>query len=503
MGNVVKDVVWEQFQNQIGIQAGKDFIEENRGNTLDLRVSAHIQTTENFAQGKIATHNDKIDYQKRYDDWQSNFQKDENGNIITHETRTGKREATLVKGARVPFDKGRPAGSKENHTDMDHTISAGEIIRDVEANAHLSKEEQIKFANSEANLNEIGSELNRSKKDSSMKDWLDNPNANGQKPNEIFDIDEKTENQLRMKDEEARKEYKTLKDEGKKRSIQTGRQTQREEAFRIGKSALRAVVLSMLADLVKTIISKLVKWFKTKEKSFKTLLQSLKESIQTFVAGLKEKIISAGNTLITTIATAIFGPIVSVFKKIGILLKKGWTSLKNAVAYLKSPEAKNKPFSLVMLNVGKIVMAGLTAAGALALGEVIEKGLLAIPVFNIQIPLLGSLANILGIFFGAVIAGIIGAIALNLIDHAIAKKEKDKLQMQMLAKGEVVVSANVTKNWIAMNRAYENFFDNASKGMQEINDTATLLEESFENLDKSELNRKNSMDKLRAYFNKK
>lgn len=503
LGNVVKDVVWEQFQNQIGIQAGKDFIEENRGNTLDLRVSAHIQTTENFAQGKIATHNDKIDYQKRYDDWQSNFQKDENGNIITHETRTGKREATLVKGARVPFDKGRPAGSKENHTDMDHTISAGEIIRDVEANAHLSKEEQIKFANSEANLNEIGSELNRSKKDSSMKDWLDNPNANGQKPNEIFDIDEKTENQLRMKDEEARKEYKTLKDEGKKRSIQTGRQTQREEAFRIGKSALRAVVLSMLADLVKTIISKLVKWFKTKEKSFKTLLQSLKESIQTFVAGLKEKIISAGNTLITTIATAIFGPIVSVFKKIGILLKKGWTSLKNAVAYLKSPEAKNKPFSLVMLNVGKIVMAGLTAAGALALGEVIEKGLLAIPVFNIQIPLLGSLANILGIFFGAVIAGIIGAIALNLIDHAIAKKEKDKLQMQMLAKGEVVVSANVTKNLIAMNRAYENFFDNASKGMQEINDTATLLEESFENLDKSELNRKNSMDKLRAYFNKK
>lgn len=503
LGNVVKDVVWEQFQNQIGIQAGKDFIEENRGNTLDLRVSAHIQTTENFAQGKIATHNDKIDYQKRYDDWQSNFQKDENGNIITHETRTGKREATLVKGARVPFDKGRPAGSKENHTDMDHTISAGEIIRDVEANAHLSKEEQIKFANSEANLNEIGSELNRSKKDSSMKDWLDNPNANGQKPNEIFDIDEKTENQLRMKDEEARKEYKTLKDEGKKRSIQTGRQTQREEAFRIGKSALRAVVLSMLADLVKTIISKLVKWFKTKEKSFKTLLQSLKESIHTFVAGLKEKIISDGNTLITTIATAIFGPIVSVFKKIGIILKKGWTSLKNAVAYLKSPEAKNKPFSLVMLNVGKIVMAGLTAAGALALGEVIEKGLLAIPVFNIQIPLLGSLANILGIFFGAVIAGIIGAIALNLIDHAIAKKEKDKLQMQMLAKGEVVVSANVTKNWIAMNRAYENFFDNASKGMQEINDTATLLEESFENLDKSELNRKNSMDKLRAYFNKK
>lgn len=245
----------------------------------------------------------------------------------------------------------------------------------------------------------------------------------------------------------------------------------------------------MLADLMKIIISKLVKWFKTKEKSFKTLLQSLKDSIHTFVVGLKEKLISAGNTLITTITTAIFGPIVSIFKKIGILLKQGWTSLKNAVAYLKSPEAKNKPFSLVMLNVGKIVMAGLTASGALVLGEVIEKGLLAIPgaqaVFNFQIPLLGSLANILGIFFGAVVAGIIGAIALNLMDRAIAKKEKDRLQMQMLAKSEVVVSANVTKNWIVMGKAYEGFRKSANQQIDNLEKTQSNIESSSKKTDQS------------------
>lgn len=485
LGDVVKDVIWQQVQNQIGVQAGEDFIAENHGNTLDLRNSAHIQTTENFEQGKIATHNDKINYQKRYDDWQSNFQKDENGNIITHETRTGKREATLVKGARAPFDKDRPSGSKEKHTDMDHTISGGEIIRDAEANAHLSKEEQIKFANSEANLNEIDSELNRSKSDLSMNDWLDNPNSKGQKPKEIFDIDEKTEKQLRKKDKEARKEYEKLKEEGKKRSIETGRQSQKEEAFRIGKTAVRAVVLQMLADLVKTIISKLVAWFKSKEKTFKTLLESLKESIHTFVIGLKDRVLSAGNTFVTTIATAIFGPIVGVFKKIGILLKQGWTSLKNAVAYLKSPEAKNKPFSLVMLNVGKIVMAGLTAAGALVLGEVIEKGLMTIPVFNIQIPLLGSLANILGIFFGAVVAGIIGAIALNLMDRAIAKEEKDRLQMQMLAKSEVVVSANVTKNWVVMNKAYEGFKKSAHQQIDNLEKTQSNIESSSKKTNQS------------------
>src|SRR3712207_1716641 len=75
---------------------------------------------------------------------------------------------------------------------MDHTVSAGEIIRDPEANAHMIKEEQIAFANSEANLNEMDAGPNRSKGDKSMTDWLDNPNKNGQKPNEIFRSEEHT-----------------------------------------------------------------------------------------------------------------------------------------------------------------------------------------------------------------------------------------------------------------------------------------------------------------------
>lgn len=190
LGSTIKNVVWEQFLNQIAVTAGEDFIEANRGLTLDLRAEAHIQTTENFANGKIATHNTEIDYQKRYDDWQSNFVKDKNGNVVTHTTRSGKEEATLVKGARKPFDEGRPSGSAEKHTDMDHTVPAAEIIRDPEANAHMTKEEQITFANSDENLYEMDSSLNRSKGDKSTTEWLDSPNANGQKPDEIFDISE-------------------------------------------------------------------------------------------------------------------------------------------------------------------------------------------------------------------------------------------------------------------------------------------------------------------------
>ena len=425
LGSTIKNVVWEQFLNQIAVTAGEDFIEANRDLTLDLRAEAHIQTTENFANGKIATHNTEIDYQQRYDDWQSNFVKDENGNVVTHTSRSGKEEATLVKGARKPFDEGRPSGSAEKHTDMDHTVPAAEIIRDPVANAHMTKEEQIAFANSDENLYEMDSSLNRSKGDKSTNDWLDNPNANGQKPDEIFDISEEDDKAMRQKDKEAREEYEKQKKEAEERSIKAGKESRKKEAFRIGGKALRAVVMQLLAELVKKIIGKLVKWFKDKKKSFDSLIDSIKAAIKSFVGKLKKHMVNAANTLIATIATAIIGPVVGTIKKIWMMLKQGWKSLKDAVAFLKNPANQSMPTSIKVLQIGKIVMAGLSGIGALVLGEVIEKGLMTVPALAVEIPLIGSLANIIGIFMGAVVAGIIGAIVINLLDNATAKKRRE------------------------------------------------------------------------------
>lgn len=440
LGNIIKDVVWEQFLNQVAVTAGEDFIRENRGLHLDLRKEAHIQTAENFAEGKIATHNIKINYQERYDSWKANFEKDENGNVITHETRSGKSEATLVEGARKPFDKGRPSGFAEKHTDIDHTISAAEIIRDPAANAYMTKEEQIMFANSDANLNEMDSSLNRSKADMAMTEWLNNPNANGQKPKEIFDISAEEEAKLRKKDAEARKEYERRKKEAEQKSIEAGKQSQREEAFRIGGKALRAVLMQMLAELVREIIAKLVKWFKSAQKTMDTLLDSLKEAIHSFIGKMKIHLINAGNTVFSTVATAIIGPVFGTIRKVWILLKQGWSSLKDAIRYIKEPANKGKPIGILLMEVGKIIIAGLTGAGALLLGEAIEKGLMAIPIFAVQIPLLGSLANILGIFFGAVVSGIIGAIAINLIDKLIAKNLEKEIQIATMETGNQIIS---------------------------------------------------------------
>lgn len=440
LGETILNVVWEQFMNQVATTAGEDFIKENRGLHLDLRKEAHIQTTENFAEGKIAKHNTEIDYQQRYDDWQSNFVKDENGNVVTHQTRAGKEEATLVKGARKAFDDGRPTGSAEKHTDMDHTVSAAEIIRDPAANAHMTKDEQIAFANSDANLNEMDSSLNRSKGDMSMTDWLDNPNSKGQKPNEIFDISAEDDAKLRQKDAEARDEYEKQKKEAEQKSIEAGKKSQKEEAFRIGGKALRTALMAILAALAKEVIGKLVLWLKSAEKSLNTLLEHIKMAIRSFVGKLKGLLVSTSDSVITTIVTSIVGPVVGTVKKVFTLLKQGWQSLKEAVQYLQKPENRGKPLSYLLPQVGIIVVTGLSGIGAIVLGEFIEKGLVALlPSLGVNIPILGSPANLIGMLMGAIVCGVIGAIAINLINKYVARQQKNaNLDAQIDKKNEIL-----------------------------------------------------------------
>ena len=53
----IQDIIWDQVQNQLAVQIGKEFIKDNNGQKLDLRKEAHIQTAENFEKGKFASHN--------------------------------------------------------------------------------------------------------------------------------------------------------------------------------------------------------------------------------------------------------------------------------------------------------------------------------------------------------------------------------------------------------------------------------------------------------------
>ena len=436
----IENIVWEQVQLQLAAQIGDEFIKENNGQTLDLRKEAHIQTAENFEKGKFATHNRDVNYQERYDTWQNNFVKDNLGNIQTHSTRSGKIVNTLTKEARKPFDTGRPTGSKEKGTQMDHTVSAGEIIRDPKANAFLTKEEQIAFANSKANLNEIRSEVNQAKGDLSTSELFDNPNSKGQYAREVHNISSKEEKQLREKDKEARTEYDRVRDEAEKRAIKSGKKSRRDEALKISGKALKAALLQLLSEFLRELISKFISWLKDTERNLSTFIDKIKEAIISFVNNLANHVLNVGKSVVTMIASAIVGPVINTVLKAWTFIHQGWKSLKEAIDYINNPENKDKSLDIMMLEVGKIIVAGLTATGAIVVGEVLGASLTAsFPVLAISIPLLGTIGSVIGTFMGATLSGIIGAFVLKMIDQQIVNKQISELNSKKIDQNNEVL----------------------------------------------------------------
>ena len=434
IGHTVMNVVWEQFINQVGVVAGEDFIKENRGLTLDLRDSAHIQTTENFEKGKIATHNynSKEQLDKNYDRYENKphdvYRKEK---VNPGMDSTLKRAGTLhnegvetvtdiYTGRQIPTQTKLEDGSNNpKAAQREHVKSSAEVYKNPTLQMAYDDDGLAKVINDPENLQGYTTaERNNRKSDSSAEEMEDrDKNKHWEKANE-----------------RAKEHIKKKEEEGKARLKEEGRKTQKEEALKIGGKALKSVVMGLLASLIKDIIHKLISWFRSGNRKLSTFIDSIKKAIKSFVSNLKERLLNAGDTLVTTIATAIFGPVIGMIKKAWIFLKQGYKSVKDAILFLKNPANKNMSFSIKMMEVGKIVIAGLTAGGAIVLSEVIEKGLMSIPGFAFEIPLIGSLANIIGMFLGALVSGLIGALALNVIDRLISKRLKTENEKQQLGK---------------------------------------------------------------------
>lgn len=491
LGETVKNVIWEQFINQLGVDLGKDFINKNYGLTLDLRDSAHIQTTENFKEGLIATHNhySKDQLEKNHDRYKNTphkvFRREYvNPNMDEVLPRSGTLKSQgqdtvrdIYTGRQIPTQTRLEDGSQNPlGAQREHVKSSDEIYHNPTLQMGYDNESLAAIINHPDNLQGYTTAERNNRKSNLSKDEMGekDKNKHWEKAND------RAEKLIQDKEQEA---IHRLESEGKK--------TQKEEAFKITGTALRAVLMGLLAALVKEIIRNIVTWFKSANRQFKTFLETIKEAILNFIKNLKQHLLTAGNTLVTTIATAIVGPVFSLIKKAWIFLKQGYKSVKDAIEFLKNPANKNKPFSLKLLEVGKILIAGLTAAGAIVLGEVIEKGLLTIPAFAIQIPLLGSLASLLGIFFGAIVSGIVGALAINLINRLVSRKLKEMNIREQVDKKNNILSIqnqlleldaiNITKtsNTVAANiyNRHQETAQEMSKIMTEIEGNSSTIEE--------------------------
>ena len=264
----------------------------------------------------------------------------------------------------------------------------------------------------------------------------------------------------------------------------------KQTAKKAGKDALKAMAVSALFDLLKAIMNGLVRFFKEKHKSFKLFLIEMKESIKRFISHISSFVRTGASSLVGTVLSEIFGPVVSMFKKLASFIKQGVSTIVEAVHYLTNKENKDKPLSIKIAQVGKIVTVGLTAAGAIVGGELIEKALMQIPVMAVEIPLLGSLANITGMFLASLLMGIIGAIVINKIDQFIAKQQRNiNLNSQIDKKNEILetqdklIDVKIQKMAKAKETASQSMFESREQALAIISEAMTTIHHESENED--------------------
>lgn len=425
LGKIVQGVIWEQFANQIG---------------LDITDETLIQKYDREHPEEYKEVEKRVMKDKAYTEAKNKMkQQQQNGDLV--DAYTGKEF------------------QKNDRMNVDHVIPKKKLFDSARRKqAGLSVEQ---LANREQNLQPTNESLNKSKGKKSNKEYIldktkrekdliqQNERANKKIENSnLSDLEKKSQikkNNKRLQDKldaDPDKMLKAQKEAEKaiNKDISVG--AVKQVGKKAGKDALKVMLVSALFTLLKEIMNGLVRFFKSEKKSMDNFLSEMKSSIKGFLKKILSFIQTGLSNFIGTIVSEIFGPIVSTIKKLASVIKQSISSLSEAIFYLLDKKNRNISFSIKIMQVGKIIVAGLTGITALGLGEVIEKGLGTIlPALSvIQIPLLGSLANIIGIFMGAIISGIIGAVAIHFIQKVIEKKMKNESLSKQIDKGNEVLA---------------------------------------------------------------
>ena len=432
LGKTILNEVWKQFGNQIG---------------LDI-------TNETLIQQYDRKH------PETYDDIKKEILKDKSYTKTREQMKSDQMNRTLVG---TYTGKTIKPGEK---FDVDHVVSRKEIFENQRRKqANFSTGE---LANKDENKQATNASLNRSKKEKTVNDYLGGRELReadlikqNEKANKKVDGSNLSNLEKRLqkeKNDKALQNKLDADDELMKQSDKTARKAinkdiatgaVKEVGIKAGKDALKTAAIAALFSLLKEIMNGFVRFLKSQSKTFSNFLAEMKTAINSFFSKIMSVVQTGVSALVGTIVSEIFGPIVSVFKKLASFIKQGVSSFVDAINYLKDKSNKNKPFSIKVAQVGKIVTAGLTIGSAIVLGEVFEKFLLTIPGMQIALPLLGTLANLIGLFLGSLISGLVGAIVLNLIDRLIATKLRSETNKDIIEKQNDVVNIQQIQKVVA------------------------------------------------------
>lgn len=449
LGKVVFDEVLKQFGNQIG---------------LDMTNETLIQKYDREHPEQYKDIADSVMQDQRYKDANKAMKEQQKAGIL-------KDEYT-----------GKDLKPNEN-ANLDHVVTRKEVFenqRRKQANLGVAD-----LANKEENLKPTNESLNKSKGAKSNKEYVETRETRekalveqNEKANKKVDESNKSDLEKHLQKEKNDKRLNDKLAADGDLMMQADKEARKainkdirvnatkEVGKKAGKDALKTMAISALFSLLKEIMNGLIRFLKEKSKSFNGFLSEMKESIKSFFTKILSVVQTGASTLIGTIVSEIFGPIVSLFKKLASLIKQGISSVIDAVNYLRDKKNRDKPFTVKVAQVGKLITTGLVGGSAIFLGEVFEKFLLTVPGMQIEIPLIGTLANMIGLFLSSLVSGLVGAIVLNLIDKFIAKKLKEESDRKIIDRKNEIMNLQQTiifveENHVAASR--ENTMSEISK----------------------------------------
>ena len=487
LGDVILDEIWNQFANQIGLDMTSDTLLK--------------QYNDKHPNGYTKEEGAKIMKDKRYTYANSAMkEKQKSGNL--KDEYTGK---TLK------------INDKAN---LDHVIPRKQIFENPWRK--IADIETVDLANKSENFAATNESLNKSKGAKSNSEYIKNRELREkelrnqvQRANEkidkmnISDAEKrnlKAENNKRVNDKLAADSKKMLKAE-KRAKKAINKDISKKASVRIakkaGKDAIKAMFVAALFGMLKEIMNALVRYFKAKQQSFDTFMDEMKKALHSFFGKIKDFIKVGVDSFVGSIVGEIIGAFNQKLQKLPNLIKQLFGSIRESISYLSNPENQTHSTAIKIAHISKIITSGIVAVGALFLGEYFEQFLNKIPGMTFEIKLLGTIANILGMFLASLLTGILGAIIINGLDQFISKKLIEENQKQQAdKKNELLriqdVQIFVAEQNVAIKR--NDIFSKMAKNHQKLRELLGNVQEEFSN---SKIDFKQRLLANEMYFDEK
>lgn len=487
LSEVILDEIWNQFGNQIGLDM-----------TSDTLLKQYNEKNPNGYTKEIA---DQIVKDKRYTDANK---------AMKHKQKLGNLKDEYT-GKKLKINE------KAN---LDHIVPRKQIFENPWRK--IADIDPSDLANKSENLSATNESLNKSKGAKSNSDYIKNKELRERnlreqvkKANEkidkmnISDAEKrnlKAENNKRLNDKLAADSKKMLKAEKTaKKAINKdiAKKASVRMANKAGKDAIKAMFVAALFGMLKEIMNALVRYFKAKKQSFDTFMEEMKKALHSFFGKIKDFIKVDVDSFVGSIVGEIIGAFNHKLQKLPNLIKQLFGSIRESISYLSNPENQTHSTAIKIAHISKIITSGLVAVGAMFLGEYFEQFLNKIPGMTFEIKLLGTIANILGMFFASLLTGILGAIIINGLDQFISKKLIEENQKkQANKKNELLriqdVQIFVAEQNVAVKR--NDIFIKMAKNHQKLRELLGNVQEKFSN---SKIDFKQRLLANEIYFDEK